>query len=90
MAIGIITGIIIVGLMIGAFAFAAVSFDNAENGKGVAGTLIGLILVLALIVVPFSFHTVQTGEIAVVKHLGKAKEIKEAGLHYDFWMTNKY
>lgn len=90
MAIGIIAGIIIGGLVIGAFRYAGLNFNNDENTKGSIGVILGLILCVAFIVVPFSFRTVQTGEVAVVKHLGKAKEIKEAGLHYDFWMTNKY
>lgn len=90
MAIGIIVGIIIAGLAIGAFVYAGVSFDNDENAKGSIAVIAALALVVAFIIIPFSFHTVQTGEIAVVKHLGKAKEIKEAGLHWDSWMTNKY
>ena len=62
-----------------------------DNGAvKVIGVLLCIAMVFAFICVPFSFHTVDTGEVAVVKHLGKAKEVKTAGTHYDFWMTNKY
>jgi regulator of protease activity HflC (stomatin/prohibitin superfamily) len=37
-----------------------------------------------------SFHTVEAGEIAVVKNLGRIKGVREAGTHFDFWMTNTY
>jgi regulator of protease activity HflC (stomatin/prohibitin superfamily) len=49
-----------------------------------------VVLAIAFIVVPFSFHTVQTGQVAVVKHLGKATHKRQAGTYYDFWLTNKY
>lgn len=50
----------------------------------------GIASVLLLISIPFSFHTVDTGEVAVVKHLGKAKMVRTAGTYFDFWMTNSY
>ena len=43
-----------------------------------------------LVTVPFSFRTVDTGEIVVVKHLGKATDIRSPGTHFDFWMTDSY
>ena len=101
MAIGIILGIIIAGLIIGAFVYMFKHVEEAgytnndqermkERKKVVIALIVIISLCLSFIIVPFSFHTVQTGEVAVVKHFGKAKEIKEAGLHYDFWITNKY
>jgi regulator of protease activity HflC (stomatin/prohibitin superfamily) len=90
MAIGFIIGIILVIAAIGAGIFAVNSFDNCNTASGVIGTILCVACVLAFIIVPFSFHTVNTGEIAVVKHLGKITDVKEAGTHYDFWMTNSY
>ena len=40
--------------------------------------------------IPASFHTVEAGEIAVVKHLGEAKGVRTAGTHFDFWVTETY
>lgn len=71
------------------------SSDSESNGKkmiknGITFVLLGVVLLFTFILVPFSFHTVDTGEVAVVKHLGEAKEVKTPGLSYDFWMTNTY
>lgn len=91
MAVGILVGIIIFGLMVGAFAWATHEFDYSDGGtKGVIALVLGIVMFITFITVPFSFHTVQTGEIAVVKHLGKVKEIKGDGTSYAFWMTNSY
>lgn len=45
---------------------------------------------LLFIFIPFSFHTVDSGEVAVVKHLGKATAVRTAGTYFDFWLTEKY
>lgn len=71
------------------------SSDSESNGKkmvksGITFVLLGVVLLFTFILVPFSFHTVDTGEVAVVKRLGEAKEVKTPGLSYDFWMTNTY
>lgn len=87
MALGIFAAIIIIILGIVGAVIASVVDNGAAK---VIGVLLCIAMVFAFICVPFSFHTVDTGEVAVVKHLGKAKEVKTAGTHYDFWMTNKY
>lgn len=87
MALGIFAAIVIIILGIVGAVIASVVDNGAAK---VIGVLLCIAMVFAFIAVPFSFHTVDTGEVAVVKHLGKAKEVKTAGTHYDFWMTNKY
>lgn len=90
MALGFITGIIIAIFAIAAFIGCGVC---AESDAPVGTTLlaiVGAILVIAFIIVPFSFHTVNTGEVAVVKHMGEIREVKTAGTSYAFWGTNKY
>lgn len=79
MAIGIIVGILIAVFMIAAFCI-----------DGAVSKFIGAALLIALILVPFSFHTVKSGEVAVVRHLGKIEGVKTAGTHFDLWITNKY
>jgi regulator of protease activity HflC (stomatin/prohibitin superfamily) len=76
--------------MIGAFVWANYEMEEGSGVKGAVALILGIVLLVSFIVVPFSFHTVQTGEIAVVKHLGKVKEIKGDGTSYAFWMTNRY
>lgn len=90
MAIGIILGIILAVLAIVGFAVGSYNLCEENNGLGVGGIIAGVILTFAFILVPFSFRTVQTGEVAVVKRLGEAKEVKTAGTYFDFWITKKY
>ena len=90
MAIGIITGIVIAILAIVCGGIAAYCFDDGKEGGGVIAVLIAIALAITFFIVPFSFHTVSSGEVAVVKHLGKITDVKTAGTHYDVWITNSY
>ena len=90
MAIGVILGIIIAALFIGACAMGFIGADNDNGGMCVAGLIGAFVLLIAFIIVPFSFHTVQTGQVAVVKHLGKATHVRSAGTYFDLWITDKY
>ena len=88
MAIGIILGIVIAVLAI----FAAIGAYVVDSGvaKGVLGVVCAL-LVIVFLIVPFSFHTIQSGEVAVVKQLGKVNDTERtAGTHFDIWVTNSY
>lgn len=88
MAIGIILGIILAILAIGAGIGAAMV--DSDAARGVLGVVCAL-LVIVFLIVPFSFHTIQSGEVAVVKHLGKVNETERtAGTHFDLWITNSY
>ena len=57
---------------------------------GIAGVALTLVFGLLLVLIPPSFHTVQSGEIAVVKVLGEAKTVRSAGTYFDFWLLNTY
>lgn len=89
MAIGIFAGIAIVILMVISFA---ICFNTGEDKPiiGFGSLVIGIALLISFVLVPFSFHTISSGEVAVVKHLGKIEDVKTAGTHYDLWVTNKY
>lgn len=88
MAIGIILGIILAILAIGA-GIGAARVDS-DAARGVLGVVCAL-LVIVFLIVPFSFHTIQSGEVAVVKQLGKVNEAERtAGTHFDLWITNSY
>ena len=60
------------------------------RNKMVASLVASLVMLVAFIVIPFSFHQVDTGEIAVVKQFGKAVDTKTAGLNFDLWFIRKY
>lgn len=49
--------------------------------------IVGLI---GLMVIPASFHTVETGQVAVVKHLGDAQKVRTPGTYFDFCLTETY
>lgn len=90
MAIGIFVGIaIIIAIILCGVACAYFSEEGKDTASVISGILI-FALVIAFILVPFSFHTVSSGKVAVVKHLGKIEGVKTAGTHYDLWITNKY
>lgn len=90
MAIGIITGIVLVILTIVAFVIAYACSEDDNTAASAVCSTIGVILVLAFLIVPFSFHTINTGEVAVVKHLGEITHVRTAGTCFDFWMINSY
>ncbi len=90
MNIGIIFGFFfVVGAAI-AFICAGYALVKRRKPGIIAGAVIGCMFALLLITVPGSFHTVEAGEIAVVKHLGEAKSVRTAGTHFDFWVTETY
>lgn len=90
MAIAVILGIVFFVLAIGAGVGAFCLFDNDSRIGGTLSVVACIILAIAFIAVPFSFRTVDTGEVAVVKQLGEAKYVRSSGTHFDFWMTNSY
>jgi regulator of protease activity HflC (stomatin/prohibitin superfamily) len=90
MAIGIILGLVLFVAIVGAFIWCGNCVNNGNGvGAGITG-VIGALLVIAFLVIPFSFHTVNTGELAVVRHLGKITDVREAGTNFDLWFVNKY
>ena len=48
------------------------------------------ISLIAFIFVPFSIHTVDTGEVAVVKHFGEIEGVESPGTYFDFWISKSY
>jgi len=71
MAIAIILGILFAVLCIGGIIFAVYQHSENDNTKlTVVGVVVAVVMALLFITVPFSFRTVDTGEVAVVKHLG--------------------
>lgn len=69
------------------------AFYGAEEGNDklmVGGGIICVIMVILFIFLPWNFKTVDNGEIAVVKRLGEVVDVREPGMHTDFWMTKSY
>lgn len=55
----------------------------------VSGAL-AAISVVALLLVPNSFHQVEVGQVAVVKSLGKVVGTRMPGTYFDFYLVNDY
>lgn len=101
---GIILGIvifIIFGIFVGVTIYTAYKDDQLQGSadsktiennkiKGVICGIFALLSLIAFIFVPFSFHQINTGEVAVVKVWGKAEYIKTEGTHFDFWVGKSY
>lgn len=90
MAISFITGIVFVILAAAGFVFAFVNFDEQESKRGTIFLVAAIVMVVCFLVVPFSIRTVQAGQVAVVKHLGKIVDVRTAGTHFDLWFMNSY
>lgn len=90
MAIAIILGIVLLVLAVAAGILAGYFFGDDRGGAGTASVIACVVLSLAFLAVPFSIRTVDAGEIAVVKEMGKIIDTREAGTHFDFWMTRSY
>lgn len=90
MAIAIILGIVLLVLAVVAGILAGYFFGDDRSGGGIASVIACVVLSLAFLAVPFSIRTIDAGEIAVVKEMGKIIDTREAGTHFDFWMTRSY
>ena len=64
--------------------------DKSSSTLMIIFIILTLIGIGTLVVVPGSIHTIQSGQVAVVKVWGEAKEIRNAGIHYDGWLSHKY
>ena len=92
MAISLVfSAIFLISFAIGVFLLIKGLIFKAKPKKiSIPGIIIGTVAVIGLAIVPASFHTVEAGQIAVVKHLGKAIKVRHAGTYFDFWITEKY
>lgn len=95
MAIGVILGFVFGILMLAGFIFGGIKLYQASEGEktrsvGVGSIIAGVVAFFLFLCIPFSFHTVNAGEVAVVKHLGQTKNVRTAGTYFDFWMTDSY
>ena len=89
-----IFGFIFVVLFIGVGIFGLALGFKGKKRKNEAKTTVAAILLavaaLGVVLIPGSFHTVEAGEVAVVKHLGEARNVRKAGTYFDFWLTETY
>jgi regulator of protease activity HflC (stomatin/prohibitin superfamily) len=89
MIFGFITAALFIAGGVGAVLWAIKSEDTKGKTPKASVALL-IVCILGFLIIPFSFHTVQTGELAVVKQLGEAKYERSAGTYFDFWFISSY
>ena len=90
MTICLLIGVILLAVVVGASAMVMQAKKKRKKQNVAVGGVVAGIFALLFAFIPFSFHTVEAGEIAVVKHLGKATKVRSAGTYFDFWLTESY
>lgn len=90
MVIGIILALVFAALAIGAGVLAYFLFDNDHAVLGAGSIVVCIVMAILFIVLPWNFKTVDNGEVAVVKQLGQVIDVRDPGMHVDFWMTRSY
>ncbi len=90
MALGSIIGVIFL-LLILACGYYTYQAHTKKKKKNVKIGIVGIVVLGTLLggIAP-SFHTVEAGQVAVVKHLGEARNVRTAGTYFDFWVTETY
>ena len=84
-------GLVVSTVLLGRKAFSrkAVYSKNAKKHFAIAASCAAASLV-ALALVPGSFHQVETGTVAVVRKLGKIEGQRAPGTYFDFYLTRSY
>ena len=91
MSFGLIfSGLFFVVIAIGVGLIALTVYKERRLKVNALGLIVALIGVIGMVIVPASFHTVEAGQVAVVKHLGEATKVRTAGTYFDLWITETY
>ena len=90
MVYGFLFGFLFVALIAVGIVLAIKGHGDDKVGMKVSGVITSVLSFILFLCIPFSFHTIDSGEIAVVKEQGKVIDTREAGVHFDFWMTRTY
>ena len=64
--------------------------DDAPLWSVVLFGALALVMVLGVIFIPGNIHQVNTGEVAVVRDMGKVTGTREAGVYWDWYFTKSY
>lgn len=90
MVYGFLTAILFIVVIGGGIALAVWGYNEDKTGANTIGVISSIVGFILFLCIPFSFHTIDSGEIAVVKEMGKIIDTREAGVHFDFWMVRTY
>ena len=91
MFIGVLFSVVFIAVVaVGAVLIGWAWYKARRKKVSIPGIIVLAVGILGLILIPGSFHTVEAGQVAVVKHLGEAKNIRTPGTYFDFWLTEQY
>lgn len=101
MAIKVVLIIILLVMLVGSISLAVLwrlkaastiteKIEKKSKTKSRIAISIAVFCLLVFILIPFSIHTVDTGEVAVVKYFGEAIDVESPGTYFDFWITKNY
>lgn len=101
MAIKVVLIIILLVMLVGSISLAVLwrlkaastiteTIEKKSKTKSRIAISIAVFSLSVFILIPFSIHTVDTGEVAVVKYFGEAIDVESPGTYFDFWITKNY
>ena len=101
MAIKVVLIIILLVMLVGSISLAVLwrlkaasaiteTIEKKSKTKSRIAISIAVFCLFVFILIPFSIHTVDTGEVAVVKYFGEAIDVESPGTYFDFWITKNY
>ena len=90
--IKVILALVLVLVIGGAIAGAVLFRTKKRNNKKffTACVEVACAAFAVFLLLPFSLHTVEPGQVAVVKVLGNAEYVRTPGTYFDFWLTRQY
>ncbi|MCH5151830.1 MAG: prohibitin family protein [Clostridiales bacterium] len=90
--IGVILALILVAVVAGCVVGAVLFRTKKRHNKKLFTVCVSVACVAfaVFMLLPFSVHTVEPGQVAVVKVLGKAEYVRAPGTYLDFWLTREY
>ena len=101
MAIKVVLIIILLVMLVGSIILAVLwrlqaastiteTIEKKSKTKSRIAISIAVFCLFVFILIPFSIHTVDTGEVSVVKYFGEAIDVESPGTYFDFWITKNY
>ena len=81
----------LLGILFFVLACVGIGVCFIDHVAAKVGGAIGALLFAGLFIfIPFSIRQIDAGQVAVVKKWGEAKEVRGAGMHFDFWISTSY
>ena len=90
--IGVILALILVAVVAGSVVGAVLFRTKKRHNKKLftVCVCVACVAFAVFMLLPFSVHTVEPGQVAVVKVLGRAEYVRAPGTYLDFWLTREY